>query len=44
LNEKLEEDTDYEQQIVHLKHDYGAAIDMNALVHNMLVIPVNFAK
>jgi hypothetical protein len=44
LNEKLEEDTDYEQQIVHLKHDYGAAFDMKALVHNMLVIPVNFAK
>ena len=44
LNEKLEEDTDYEQQIVYLKHNYGAAFDVKALVHNVLVIPVNFAK
>lgn len=44
LKERLDEDTNYEQQISFYKHNYHSMYDLQFLQQNMFIIPVPFAK
>lgn len=44
LKERVNEDVDYEQQIVYYKHNYPSVYDLEFLQQNMFVIPVPFNK
>jgi hypothetical protein len=44
LKDRVNEDSDYEQQIAYYKKSYACIYDLEFLQHNMFVIPVPFAK
>ena len=44
LKDRVDEDTDYEQQIAYYKKSYASIYDLEFLQQNMLVIPVPFSK
>jgi hypothetical protein len=44
LKDRVNEDSDYEQQIAYYKKSYASIYDLEFLQHNMFVIPVPFAK
>jgi hypothetical protein len=44
LKERLDEDTNYEQQISFYKHNYPSVYELQFLQQNMFVIPVPFGK
>lgn len=44
LKDRVDEDTDYEQQIAYYEKNYPSVYDLQFLQQNMFVIPVSFAK
>lgn len=44
LKERVDEDINYEQQILFYKHNYPSVYDLEFLQQNMFVIPVTFSK
>ena len=44
IKDRVDEDTDYEQQIAYYKKSYASIYDLEFLQQNMLVIPVPFSK
>ena len=44
LKDRVDEDSDYEQQIVYYKKSYPSIYDLEFLQQNMFVIPVPFSK
>jgi hypothetical protein len=44
LKGRVNEDTDYEQQIDYFKRNYPSVYDLEFLQQNMFVLPVSFAK
>jgi hypothetical protein len=44
LKERVDEDSNYEQQLAFYKHNYASLYDLQFLQHNMFVIPVPFGK
>ena len=44
LKDRVDEDTDYEQQMDYYKKNYPSVCDMEFLQQNMFVIPVSFSK
>ena len=44
LKDRVDEDTNYEQQVSYYKKIYLSVYDLEFLQHNMFVIPVPFAK
>jgi len=44
LKDRVDEDTNYEQQITYYKHNYPSVYDLEFLQQNMFVIPVAFNK
>lgn len=44
LKDRVDEDTDYEQQISYYKKNYPSVYDLEFLQQNMFVLPVSFTK
>ena len=44
LKDRVDEDTNYEQQTSYYKKAYPSVYDLEFLQHNMFIIPVPFAK
>jgi hypothetical protein len=44
LKDRVDEDTNYEQQISFLKKSYPSVYDLQFLQQNMFVIPIPFSK
>jgi hypothetical protein len=44
LKERVDEDTNYEQQIAYYKKSYPTFYDLEFLQQNMFVIPIHFSK
>jgi hypothetical protein len=44
LKDRVDEGTDYEQQIAYYKKNYPSVYDPEILQWNMFVLPVSFAK
>ena len=44
LKDRVDEDTDYEQQIAYYKKNYPSVYDLEILQWNMFVLPVSFAE
>ena len=44
LKDRVDEDTDYEQQMDYYKQNYPSVYDLEFLQQNMFVIPVPFSK
>lgn len=44
IKARVNEDTDYEQQITYYRKTYGSAYNLESLMHNMFIIPIPFAK
>jgi hypothetical protein len=44
LKDRVDEDTDYEQQMAYYKRNYHPVYDLEFFQQNMFVIPVAFSK
>jgi hypothetical protein len=44
LKDRVDEDTNYEQQVSYYKKVYPSVYDLEFLQHNMFIIPVPFTK
>ena len=44
LKDRVDEDTNYEQQVSYYKKAYPSVYDLEFLQYNMFVIPVPFSK